>query len=892
MRSPRHTWVVTSTSEPGARRGPDAAAAPERVRVVLDRLGESVAGIDDVAHGAVVAVAAASDSLGDFVAEDEAALRTLCDLDSDVALDTSGPDRLRRSHRCGLLRIAARDLLGLDDLPETVAALSALTTRSIEAGLGMAGADSLVVVGMGKYGAGELNFVSDVDLLFVSDDDPTDAVRAVRTFLDVVGRCFRVDTDLRPEGRDGPLVRSMESYRAHWERWASAWEFQALLKASTVAGPADLRSAFDEAAGAAVWSRSFGESSLREIRRMKARSEAEIAKRGLTDREVKRGRGGIRDIEFSVQLLQLVHGGADQALRVPATLAALQQLSARGYVDEVEAATLDRAYRFLRRVEHRLQLVQERQTHTVPEDRQRRRRIARSLGYRGDPERGATDHFDRDLAMHRLAVRRVHDGWYFRPLLDAFASGDAAEMTATRLAAFGFRDPARTEQAVRELSRGLTRSSGLMRQLLPLVLDWLSQGPDPDLGLLGLRRLLTGEQRVANIVPTFRDSAETARALCVLLATAPVATELLEANPDLIERLDDPARLQTGSRDDLVASAWDATGWRDGDDRQASLQRWFRRHLLGIVARDVIGASDVDTVGADLSTLAEVVIETALRMVDPQVPFAVIGMGRLGGRTLAYGSDVDLVYVYDGEGSAAREEAERAAAEVTRLLRGASPAARIVDVDIDLRPEGTQGPLARSLDSYTVYLRRWAEVWERHALLRARGIAGDDAVLRGFDALREHAAWTRPPSDDDRREVRRLKARGETERLPGGLEPWRHCKLGPGGLVDVEWTVQLLQWESGTRGRATLPTLEHLVERGVVERDDAVVLDTAHRWCDALRNRLWLVLGEPDVVPTSPDRLVVLARSFDTDATSLVERHRRNLRRSRRVVERLFYGAR
>ncbi len=872
-----------------------ASAEPRRVRLVLDRVvSEHGTAPDDETIDAVIAVAGASDSLGDLVAEDPAAVAVLADLEAPVPLDDADPATLQRSHRRAFLRIAACDLTGRSDLVATTAALSELATALIEASLRIAGADRLAVVGMGKYGAHELNFVSDVDLLLVSDDDPDEAARAARRFLEVAGRCVRIDTSLRPEGRDGPLVRTLESYRSHWERWAAPWEFQALLKAAAVAGPEALCHGFDGAASEALWSRPFERDDLRQIRRMKARAEEDIARRGLADREVKRGRGGIRDIEFSVQLLQLVHGAADPALRVRSTLAALRELVGGGYVDAGEADTLAGAYRLLRTVEHRLQLVNEQQTHTVPTDREQRRRLARTLGYRGEAGGGPTELFDRDLAMHRLAVRRVHEGWYFRPMLEAFArvsqDGDAvsASMTATRLDAFGFRDPVRTAQAVRELATGLTRSSRLMRQLLPLLLDWLSSGPDPDLGLLGLRRLATGEQRTLRLVTAFRDSAETAHRLCDLVSTAPIATEILEANPDLVERLADATRLQTSSRSELLTSAWEAVGWREqDDDRQLSLRRWFRRHLLGIVARDVAGVADTAEVGTDLALLTEATIETALRLVAPTVPFAVVAMGRLGGRQLAYASDVDLVFVHDGDD---RQEAERIATSLIRILHGATPASRIVAVDLDLRPEGRQGPLARSLDSYTVYLERWAEVWERQALLRSRPIAGDDAVGRGFSALVQHTSWIGPPSDDDRREIRRLKARVEAERMPRAVDPWRHYKLGPGGLTDVEWTVQLLQWDAGIRSRNTLTALERLADAGVVSAGDAALLADAHRWCDMIRNRTWLCLGQGDALPEAAEPLGVLARSLDTTTTDLVEQHRRIMRRARRVVERRFYG--
>ena len=868
------------------------SADPPRVATVLERLGPTAGELSSAALEAVVAVAGASDSLGDLLVEDHDALDVLADLDRTVALDGRDAAALARSHRLARLRIAARDLLDLDDLVATTGALSALASRALAIALDLAAAPTLVVVGMGKLGAAELNFVSDVDVVLVSSGDPTADERAARRFLEIAGGCFRVDTGLRPEGRDGPLVRSLDGYRAHWERWASAWEFQALLKAAPVAGPTDLQRGFAAAASDALWERRWQRDDLWELRRLKARAEAEVAAQGLSERELKRGPGGIRDIEFSVQLLQLVHGAADPALRCRGTLDALAQLDAGGYVAADEAETLRRAYMLFRDVEHRLQLVHERQTHTVPDDRARRRRIARTLGYRGDADAGPTDAFDHDLAMHRLAVRRVHEGWYFRPLLDAFAGAGTLpdDVTTTRLEAFGFRDAARTRQAVQELASGLTRSNRLMRQLLPLVLDWLSGGPDPDLGLLGLRRLAEGDQRTVGLVSAFRDSAETARRLCDLLTVAPIAADVLVANPDLVERLDDESRLRLLDRDALLASASQAVSWREGADAQRlALQRWHQRHLLGVIARDVAGAADASHVGRDLSALAEAVLETALRLVDPQLPVAVIGMGRLGGRALSYASDVDVVVVYEGRGAADAAEAERVASGVLRLVHGTTPANRTLTVDADLRPEGRQGPLARSLDSYTVYLDRWAEVWERQALLRARPVAGDPGVGQGFGGLVERALWTRPPTDHEQRAVRRMKARVEGERIARGVDPHRHLKLGPGGLADVEWTVQLLQWVHGVRQQATLDALWRLEAIGAIEPDDAQTLDASHRFEDALRNRAWLVFGDGDVLPERADSLATLARALDTTPAELQERHRRLTRRSRRVVERLFY---
>lgn len=868
-------------------------ADPARVRTVLDRIGPTeVAALRPEVLDAVVAVAASSDSLGDLIAEDPAALASLDRLDEVTTLRTDDVEALVHSHRLGLLHIAARDLLGRIGLHEVVDELSALRAGVVQAALELADAPELVVVGMGKFGAGELNYVSDIDVVFVSEAEHDEARRSTRRLLDVVGRCIRVDTDLRPGGRSGEPVRTLRGYTVHWDRWAAPWEFQALLKARTIAGPADARDAVDEAIGDALWSREFDGEDLRAIRRLKARSEAEVVREGLVDRDVKRGRGGIRDIEFSVQLLQLVHGRSDPALRERATVPALLQLVNGGYVDPDEADILIRAYEVFRTVEHRLQLVAERQVHAVPEDRARRGRLARSMGSRGEGDVGATERFDRRLAIHRLAVRRVHETWYFRPLLDAFATASDARgpattaMTAARLSAFGFRDAARTEQAVQELTAGLTRRSRLMRQLLPLVLDWLSEGPDPDRGLLGLRRLASGSAR--QLVAAFRDSAETARQLCQLLATTPWAADVLSTNPDLVERLDDVARLRTASRAELRDAAWSGVEWRsDLEDRQASLARWYQRNLLGVVARDLAGHATVMDIGGDLTDLTDVAIDTALRVVDPQVPFSVVAMGRLGGRSMQYASDVDLVFVFDG-GRDEFAEAERAATALLRFLKAPTPATRIVTVDPDLRPEGRKGPLARSLDSYTVYLSRWAEVWERQALLRARHVAGDDEVGSRFASLVRQAVWEHPPTPTELREIRRIKARIETERIAPGIEPWRHIKLGPGALVDIEWVAQLTQWRHGLQARGTLSALDRIAESGVLDPLDVATLDATYRWCEHLRNRAWLTTGNGDLIPEAHEPLGVLARSLDRSPTDLVEQHRRLLRRSRRVVTRLL----
>jgi glutamate-ammonia-ligase adenylyltransferase len=839
-------------------------------------------------------VTSASRSLTRLLEADPAALDVLADLGTRVADAPADAAALVRGKRLELLRIAARDLTGLDPLEATGAALAELGRHVLAASLRLAGAERLAVIGMGKLGGAELNYASDIDVLFVGEGDPDDLARQARTTLEVARGCFRVDANLRPEGRDGPLVRTVESYAAYWERWAQPWEFQALVKARPAAGDAELGSAWQAAAEGALWGRTFTADDIRSVRDLKQRAESEVARRGLTEREIKRGRGGIRDIEFSLQLLQLVHGRLDPDLRSPTTLTVMAELAEAGYVDPADAGGLADAYRFLRRVEHRLQMEDEQQVHAVPAGEGARARLARVLGYRGTVAADELEQFGAELAGHQARVRGIHERLYFRPLLEAFAGAEqalAADAAAERLAAFGFADVDRTRQAVQALTRGLTRSSRLMQQLLPLVLDWLSQTPDPDLGLLTLRHLSDDAARATQLAGLFRDSPDVARALCQVIGTSRLVGETLQHNPDLIGRLADPEQLRTRSREDLVESAASTVSWRpDPADRQEALRRWRQRHLLGVAARDLLEEADTAQVGQDLTRLAEASLDAALAALDPKLPFAVVALGRFGGEELSYASDLDVVFVYDGAGADDFQEAERLATALRTFVRGPTPAQRIYDLDADLRPEGKQGPLARSLLSYRTYFERWGLTWERQAMSRARPVAGDLALGQGLVDLLADAVW-RPLDDEAVRDIRRMKARIEQERIPPGEDPDFHLKLGRGSLSDIEFTVQLLALQHDVRTPGTMAALDHLEAIDALDADDAAVLREAYRFCERTRNRWYLVNSGPgDALPQDPAALGRLARALDTTGSELRNEYRRVTRRARQVVQRRFYG--
>jgi [glutamine synthetase] adenylyltransferase / [glutamine synthetase]-adenylyl-L-tyrosine phosphorylase len=884
----------------------ERSAAPRASRISYERLAaahvDSAKLLDDdpALAAAFVAVTGASRPLTRLLETDPDALTVLAALDQRPHLTGETAEELRRWKHLEELRIAARDLLGLDPLETTTAALSTLAADLLGTAhrLVAVGDSPLAVIGMGKLGGGELNYSSDIDVMFVGEGDPAELQPHAFRLIELVRRSFRVDANLRPEGRAGPLVRSLASFEAYWERWAEPWEFQALLKARAVAGDSDLGARFEQAARRRLWSRTFTADDLRAMRHLKARSEAELARRGLTDREVKRGRGGIRDIEFAVQLLQLVHGRLDPDLRSQATLSALAELGAAGYVDEDDARHLGNAYRFLRCVEHRLQLRAGTQVHAMPVADSDRAEIGRTLGFRDTVASSVVEQLDAELARHQGTVRAIHERLYFRPLLEAFADEDEELLTRpgaveARLSAFGFSDGPRTRAAVRELTRGFARASRLMQQILPLLFGWLSESPDPDLGLLNVRNLFNDPHRSAELTRAFRESPEAARQFCHLVGATRLAADTIQRNPDLVIRLTDPTRLATRERAELVESATLALGWREQlDERQRALRRWKDRHLLGVVARDVLHERPIADVGAGVTAIAEASLEAALGAFDSALPLAAVALGRFGGAELSYASDLDVVFVYDGKTATDFEEATRLVTGLRRFVAGATPTERIWTIDLDLRPEGKQGPVARSVEAYATYFRRWARVWERQAMLRARPVAGNSEVAERFMALLEEFVWEPGLPSEDEREIRRTKARIEHERIPPGEDPAFHLKLGRGSLSDVEWTVQLLQLRSGTRSASTMGALNELVAAGVLAPADAEVLQSAYRFCEIARNRLCLVAGAPlDALPPQGAKLFLsLARSLETTPSLLREDYRRVTRRARRVVDRVFYG--
>lgn len=906
----------------GVRRGPDGSAAVGRLKSVVSAvpaLGRDALEDADLA-GALAAVCGASRALAGVLPSHPEALRRAAAGDwpgpRPVVVADDPMRDLRTGVRAGLLEVAARDLTGRLDMPGVGRALSDLADSAVAAALEVVKPQGtrLAVIALGKWGGRELNYASDIDAVLVHDGDEAAARTAAIALRDLLsnttadGLAFRLDLDLRPEGAAGPPSRSLDSYRAYWERWAKTWELQALIKARPAAGDPALGAQFMGAAEPFVYPETLGADAVDEIRAMKSRTEG-ADRTGVV--EIKRGVGGIRDVEFAVQLLQLVHGRADPSVRSATTIDALSALASAGYVREDDALALSEAYRWLRDVEHRLQLYDLRQTHELPADTAVRERVAKAMGLRDGAAGTALEAFEATLVGRRAEIRSIHERLFYRPLLEAFADSPAVSMDEAgaerQLLALGFTDTPGTRTAIADLTAGLSRRSRLMQQLLPLMLDWLSESPDPDLGLSQLRLLVTTTVDNAEIVAALRDHPAAAERLCRLLGTSGLLGRLVDRIPSFLPRLgDDEALAAVPDAGETTAAVRRLVASRtDHDSRVAVLHRFRAERLLWIAAADITGRAMPGVVSERLTDLADALVAGALDIARIEageegrdVPaMAVIAMGKWGGRELDYGSDLDALIVHGGDGHAAG--ADRVAERLMSILGAMSLDLPGASLDLDLRPEGRKGGLTRSLEAYREYWERWAEPWEVQALMRLRPAAGDPGLCAAFADAAAGVVWTAPPAADTVKEIRSIKARIEKERIPAGEDPDFHVKLGPGGMADVEWTIQLLQLLNGPdrpalRTPSTLDALAAAVAEGLLDPSDAGALAAAYEFCARLRNVLFLRTGRRrDSLPTDPMEAARVGRAFGysaTPRTSLREDYRRLTRRARKVVERVFYG--
>lgn len=885
-------------------------------------------------------------------------------------------DALRRWKAREMLRIGVRDLIGLSEMAQTAHEFSNLADTCVQQALEIArftlplaedrenesAGIPFTVIGMGKLGGQELNYSSDIDLIFVCGDDLPEKVitqegrridtdtylrRIAQTVISTLaddtaqGHVFRVDMRLRPEGRFGALVRSLASCRAYYESWAEPWEFQALLKARCVGGDPNLGAAFIEMFTPFVYRPHRSAAFLEEVRTNKRRIEQKCALEGETYTNVKTGYGGIRDVEFTVQRLQLAFGGANASLRTGNTLTALSRLRQAGLLTAREAYEMADDYVFLRNLEHRLQLLQGFQTQTLPpiEDTLERSRIARRMGYT------SREAFESDLQRRRdrlhahLQARfyevapsettepaRPDAPWADLPdLLDSLELPQVQETLRGRLLQAGFTDFPAALNALTLPMRG--NEFGEMppdtpiefKAIAPRLLTLAAASASPDAALAGVEAIALAVPNRAQLYASFDDSPEAMERLVALSAGSPTLLRLLARHLEWMEATLSPdvapeeealltepearALLQEGLTERMQSA-------KSYDAKIEALSRYYQREILRIGTEELCGIGDNLQANIALTRLAEVTLETLLAVcgeplieahAEPEFAarllqrVAIVGLGKLGGAELSYGSDWDVLFTYTDPPETTEAQHEAGVALVTTLVErviaaGATLISRNAHVEIDLRlrPWGRKGALILTPAAFTDYYRQYAETWERQAAVKARTVAGDPAVGAELVAVLQRESFGHGLTAEEDAAVQAMKRRIESERLKAD-ERTRDIKLGHGGLTDIEWLAQRLQLLHAAAVPAlqvpgTIPALAAAAQAGLLPSDDAETLIGAYRRLTRLRNLLWLQAGSSqDVLPTDPAKRRVPARlmgyadtaRFDIDMQETMAQGRR-----------------
>lgn len=901
----------------------------------------------------LVRLTGASRYLGDILARDqglyslpaeEPRLRSPRDLRHEVE-QISGAHHdwdaasagLRRLKRREYFRLGWLDICCSLDLEELVLAISDLADcltagafqvaqREAARHFPSAARDVLFsVIALGKLGARELNYSSDIDLVFVADApgglsevQRRYATRLGERLLKLLsdptgeGRCYRVDMRLRPEGRSGALVRSFASFRDYYDRWADGWERQALIKARPVAGDPGLGRRFMELVEPVIYRSPRAATVVEELMAMRSLAQTQLDRRGELERNVKSGAGSIRDIEFTAQLLQLLFGQTRPELRAPDTLTALRRLHAGGLLNAEEFELFDRAYRFLRRVEHHLQLFDDNPVRQIPLEETALRRLALVMGYDGA---AAFQSEYRQLCpavqemTHAIQARlgaSSGSGDPFRRTLLAVTEENAADLIAHHLKQTGYEDADRSSAAAARLVLGppgypLPLSNRrLAADALPELLDACARTADPAEALAGLRELGARELFHRGFYQLFLDDREALAAAAIVAGNAPAAWEPVTRRPELLDAVTDAEhrRRSIDSAQHAEEIGHRLAGLSPGRLPEL-LQRYRLRELVRLAAGIVLDDPEPLQVSHHWSELADAIVRCLLHNAasgDAEEGFAVMALGRYGGSDLHFCSDLDLVYVFDSnrmEPAAAARRASDLTEELTRL----TPEGKLYSVDLRLRPEGRQGARAFSLEAARRYYGGGgrAEPWEFQMLTRLRRLAGDETVFEEFRRIVEERIYRKPAPASWMDAISLMKRRLETERLPAGQEE-QHLKLGLGGFSDIEFIVQTLQLQHGWRfpdvRHAAIPdALDGLAAASILSNQNRDLLRAGLSRLTRLRQALFL-LRAPDVdrLPDPADPLLRrLAKVTGApSAELLMETHRQEGARIRELLRSLL----
>ena len=851
---------------------------------------------------------------------------------------------LRQHKQREILRIGARDLSPSTSVDDTMRELTALAEASLEIATlccrseveedfgplvipGSERKNKFVILGMGKLGGEELNLSSDIDLIYLYEEDEGESIggrngkmsprdffarlaeRITRVMGEITedGLVFRTDLRLRPLGRNGPIVQSLYSALLYYESWGQNWERAALIKARPVAGDRELGSRFLQEVEPFIYRRYLDFTTVEDLREMKLRIEQDLLSPGKRERNLKLGPGGIREVEFFTQALQLVNGGYEPRLRNHNTLRALNLLALHGMIPAEEMTSLSHAYRFLRDVEHKIQLVQEAHTYSIPEGEEEERALARRLNYGGESPGSERELFWQDFHRHAACVRQIFERLFYGAQKETspertssmekiWRDLDHEELVIEELKALGFQDPQRTYHnllAVRDgdpYSRPSPRRIKVMRALGPALMIEILRSGSPDQALFNLAEFCHRVGGRTGFLSLLSENPETMRLLIGLFSNSQFLTDLFLKRPELLDcliRVDLSRLSKTGK--ELVAELASALDEKDDlEGKLNSLRRYRAEEFIRIGLHDIGGELELENVIAQLSDLAEACLDGALKISFQELEksygqmtggsFAILGMGKLGGREIDYNSDLDLIFIYDAPEGSQSEGASsgcldsheyyvRLGQKFLTFLSAPLAEGIVYKIDMQLRPSGKAGPLVSSLDSFRHYHQTSSQLWERQALSKARFVGGDKDLGGAAETVVEGFAYSKGLTEDEIAEINHLRMRMERELARE--DPSRFdLKKGKGGLVDIEFITQMLQLSHGhlhpsIRQRGTLQALNTLRDNKIINQSDYRLLYEGYCFLRQLDHRLRLERDQSiDILEREAEKLQGIATAM------------------------------
>ena len=851
---------------------------------------------------------------------------------------------LRRHKQREYLRIGTRDLLASVTMEETVRELTALAEASLHAAyrfsrtevekdfgqLNSPGSNKpnrFVVIGMGKLGGRELNFSSDVDVIFLYQDDEGESSGGrkgkvgPREFFSAVGQkiinamgdvtedgfVFRIDLRLRPLGANGPLVQSVNSAMLYYESWGQCWERAAMIKARSVAGDVELGVNFLKELEPFIYRRYLDYTTVDELRHMKSRIENELLTSDGKERNLKLGYGGIREIEFFTQALQLVNGGYEVSLRGPSTLPALAELARLKFISIEERDQLIAAYRFLRQAEHKVQIVQEGHVHSIPEGQDEEQAYARRMGYTRKGKQSERELFWRDHHRYTNTVRGIFDRLFYSAQKEIASEGASLESAiwndldnepaiTKQLAKVGFAEPAKAYEnllAVRDgeiYSPPSPKRLKVMRTLGPALIAEIAKSGAPDRALFNLADFSHRIGGRTGFLTLLAEKPETMRLLITLFADSQFLTDLFLKRPEIIDTLIrvDLTRIEKSKSTMLAELSTALAEFTDLEDQLNALRRYKTEEFIRIGLHDLGGSIELMPVLHQLADLADSCVQAALDLTLRELTakfgavtkgrFVVIGGGKLGGREIDYNSDLDLVFIYDAAENAesaggpqgklpAHEYFVRLGQKLPTYLSAPTKEGIAYKIDMQLRPSGKAGPIVCALDAYRDYHQSAAQLWERQALIKTRFIAGDPSLGKAVEKIIERFAYGDELPTDGVAEIHHLRMRMERE-LAGEDDTRFNLKKGRGGLVDIEFLSQMLQLAHGhrltrLRQRETLAALNALQETKIITTAEHKLLADGYLFLRRLDHRLRLERDQSiDAFDAEPGRIDGIAKAL------------------------------